>query len=61
MKPKLSHKYIIITESDWDDIFRLGKEYRIRYDDENTPYVLDEHNEERFDIFHFEDDFKFKN
>ena len=61
MEYKLEYEYIIINEVHWEDVLEIGKKYHIYYDEGNTPYVLDERNEQRFDIFHFDDDFEFSN
>ena len=58
MKQKFEHKYIKVVESDWDDILEIGKRYRVHYDEYNSPYILNERNEECYDIFNFEDDFE---
>ena len=55
------NNYIIVTSSDWDDVLDIGNKYFIYYDEDNTPYIFDECNEQRFDIFHFNDDFEFSN
>ena len=56
------NEYIIVNEPHWEDVLEIGKKYYIYYDDEyNTPYIFDECNELRFDIFHFDDDFEFSN
>ena len=61
MGAKLKTKYIIVNESDWDDILEIGKRYRVRYDEYNSPYILNERIEECYDIFNFEDDFELLN
>ena len=55
------NNYIIVNEVHWEDVLEIGKKYYIYYDDDNTPYIFDECNEQRFDIFHFDDDFEFSN
>ena len=61
MEYKLEYEYIIINEAHWEDVLEIGKKYQINYDEDNTPYIFDECNEMRFDIFHFDDDFEFSN
>ena len=61
MEYKLEYEYIIVTEPHWEDVLDIGKKYYIYYDEYNTPYIFDGCNEQRFDIFHFDDDFEFSN
>ena len=53
------NEYIIVNEVHWEDVLEIGKKYQINYDEYNTPYIFDECNELRFDIFHFDGDFEF--
>ena len=59
MEYKLEYEYIIVNEVHWEDVLEIGKKYYIYYDEYNTPYIFDECNELRFDIFHFDGDFEF--
>ena len=61
MEYELEYEYIIVNEVHQEDVLEIGKKYQINYDEDNTPYIFDECNELRFDIFHFDDDFEFSN
>ena len=61
MEYELEYEYIIVNEVHWEDVLEIGKKYYIYYDDDNTPFIFDDCNELRFDIFHFDGDFEFSN